>query len=221
MKKYVVKVLNTTHITHDVKYFVVEKPAGYNYHLGQATLLSIKDPEWEDELRPFTITSLNEQDHLEFIIKLYHDHEGVTNRLSIVNAGDELIVHDVIGAIQYKGPGVFIAGGTGITPFISIFRDLHRKHQITGNRLIYSNKTKSDVILEEELSAMLGNDFVKIFTREMVPGYHAERIDRNYLINNIKNFRQNFYVCGQHEFTMSINGFLKSLGAKSDKLVFD
>ena len=33
-----------------------------------------------------------------------------------------------------------------------------------GNRLIYSNKTSSDVMMENELSRMLKDDFIKIFT---------------------------------------------------------
>jgi predicted ferric reductase len=37
--------------------------------------------------------------------------------------GDELIIR-VWGAIEYKGEGVFIAGGAGVTPFIAILRQL-------------------------------------------------------------------------------------------------
>jgi predicted ferric reductase len=36
----------------------------------------------------------------------------------------ELIIRDVWGAIEYKGEGVFIAGGAGVTPFIAILRQL-------------------------------------------------------------------------------------------------
>ncbi|MCK7517280.1 MAG: hypothetical protein MZV64_05925 [Ignavibacteriales bacterium] len=43
---------------------------------------------------------------------------------------NELILHDVFGAINYKGEGVFIAGGAGVTPFISIFRYLQSKNEI-------------------------------------------------------------------------------------------
>lgn len=221
MNNYIVKVLEAYNVTHDVRCFVVEKPAGYHFTPGQATLISINQPEWEDELRPFTFTSLNEQDYLEFVIKIYSDHIGVTNMLGGINAGTELIVHDVFGAIQYKGPGVFIAGGTGVTPFISIFRNLYRTDQITGNRLFYSNKTSNDVILEEELHLMLKDGFVKLYTREKVPGYYGHRIDRNFLIENITDFRQNFYVCGPDEFAANITDHLRSLGTKPDTVIFD
>jgi len=221
MNNYIVKVLEANYITHDVKCFVVEKPAGYDFIPGQATVVSINHPEWEDEMRPFTFTSLKEQNYLEFIIKIYKDHDGVTNMLGGIKAGDELIVHDVIGAIQYKGPGVFIAGGTGITPFISIFRDLYKNNQIPGNKLIYSNKTTADVIIEKELQNILQDGFVKVFTRENVAGYFGRRIDRKFLIENIGSIKQNFYVCGPFDFVESITADLIGLGAHTNRIVFD
>jgi predicted ferric reductase len=36
---------------------------------------------------------------------------------------DELMFHDIFGTIAYQGKGVFIAGGAGIHPFISICLD--------------------------------------------------------------------------------------------------
>jgi ferredoxin-NADP reductase len=221
MDNHIVKVLKAFFITHDVKCFVVEKPEGYDFVPGQATDVSINLPEWKDKLRPFTFTCLKDRNYLEFIIKIYNDHEGVTNMLGRINAGAELILHDVFGTIQYKGPGVFIAGGAGITPFISIFRDLYKNNQLRGNRLIYTNKTFEDVIMEDELHKMLKNDFIRIFTRENVIGYTERRIDRNFLIENIADFGQNFYVCGPNEFVKNITGHLINLGATAETLVFE
>ena len=220
-ESHIVKVLKAQYITHDVKRFVVEKPKGYNFIPGQATEVSVNLQEWKDEKRPFTFTCLQDEDYLEFMIKIYHDHNGVTAILGKTNAGDELILRDVWGAIHYKGPGVFIAGGAGITPFIAILRDLHKKGQLKGNRLIYSNKTSEDVIMEAELQEMLQEDFIKIFTRENVTGFVGRRIDRKYLIANIADFSQHFYVCGPSSFVKSISALLVELGAKPDEVVFE
>ena len=221
MNSHIVKVLKAQYITHNVKCFMVEKPDGYDFIPGQATDVSINLPEWKDKLRPFTFTCLRDRNYLEFIIKIYDDHDGVTKMLGRINAGDELILHDVFGTIQYKGPGVFIAGGAGITPFISIFRDLYKNNQLRGNRLIYTNKTHEDVILEEELHRMLKNDFIRIFTREHIIGYTERRIDRNLLIENIADFGQKFYVCGPDEFVKNITSLLLDLGAAADTLVLE
>src|SRR4051812_7295035 len=112
------------YITHDVKRFTVEKPRGCSFKAGQATDVSINKPEWKDEKHPFTFTSLNSWKELEFTIKIYREHNGMTNQLEKLQVGDELIIGDVWGAITYSGEGVFIAGGAGITPFIAILRQL-------------------------------------------------------------------------------------------------
>ncbi|WP_281225853.1 FAD-binding oxidoreductase [Flavobacterium aquiphilum] len=221
METHVVKILKAFYINHDVKCFVTEKPSGYDFIPGQATDVSINLPEWEDKLRPFTFTNLKEQNYLEFMIKIYKDHEGVTNKLGSINAGSELILHDVFGAIQYKEKGTFIAGGAGITPFISIFRDLYKKQEIHGNKLIFSNKTAEDVIMPEELQKMLKKDFLNVFTRENVIGFQEKRIDRNFLIDTIADFSQNFYVCGPSDFVKNITNHLFDLGANVDTVVFE
>jgi ferredoxin-NADP reductase len=221
MNSHIVKVIEAIYITHDVKRFTVEKPAGFNFLPGQAAEVSINLPLWKNQLRPFTFTSLREDDHLEFMIKIYRDHEGLTNMLGRTNACAELILHDVFGAIQYKGLGVFIAGGAGITPFISIFRDLYHKNLIEGNSLIYSNKNSEDVIMEDELQGMLKDNFIKLFTRENVMGFRGRRIDRAYLIDHISDFGQHFYVCGPAGFVKSISKDLHDLGAGMDTIVIE
>ena len=119
-EEHIVKILETEYVTHNVKRFKLSKPDSYKFKPGQATDIVINLPGWKEERRPFTFTGLNDWDTLEFTIKIYNDHNGVTNELGKLHAGDELILHDVFGAINYKGEGVFIAGGAGVTPFIAI-----------------------------------------------------------------------------------------------------
>jgi ferredoxin-NADP reductase len=221
MSEHIVKVLEANYITHNVKRFKLEKPAGYKFISGQATDVSLNLPEWENELRPFTFTSLNEWDYLEFTIKIYNERKGVTAMLGKTNKGAELILHDVFGAIQYKGTGVFIAGGAGITPFISILRSLDVSNKLEGNKLIFSNKTSADVILEEELTNMLKGNFIKVFTREHVIGFRRKRIDRDFLTEHIADFGQHFYVCGPDEFVTSISQLLKDLSASPQSVVIE
>lgn len=221
MTEFKVKILDIKSVTHDVKRFRVEKPAGYNFIPGQATEVAINKPEWKSEKRPFTFTSLNDEPYLEFTIKSYSDHNGVTNALHKLSVGDELLIHDVWGAIAYKGEGVFIAAGAGVTPFIAILRQLHKDKLIAGNKLIFSNKTSKDIILREEFEKMLGKNFINVLTDENVPGIHNKRIDKNYLKEVINNFEQHFYVCGPEKFTEAITAALIDLGAKVDEVVFE
>ena len=221
MESHIVKINAIRQVTHDVKSFRIEKPAGYQFSPGQATEVSINKPGWEEERRPFTFTSLNQHPWLEFTIKRYADHDGVTNLLHQLKEGDELIIRDVWGAIEYKGPGYFIAGGAGITPFIAILRQLHEDKRIDGNVLFFSNKTAVDVIYEEELSNILGNDAHFILTREEKEGYEHGFIDSVFLQKNISNFKRHFYICGPDKMIHDINAALEKLGASADLVVFE
>jgi ferredoxin-NADP reductase len=221
MSNHIVKVIESRFINYDVKKFIVEKPEGFDFIPGQGVNISINDPEWKNELRPFTFTNVKDAKNLEFIIKIYANNKGVTNRLAGVNAGDELILHDVFGAIHYEKPGIFIAAGTGITPFLAIFRDLYKQNKLRGNRLIFVNKTSIDIIAGQELQRMFKKDFINIYTREGFIGFNGKRIDRNFLIENIVDFSQHFYVCGPSDFVETVVENLKSLGAKSDSLIFE
>jgi ferredoxin-NADP reductase len=218
---YIVRIIEMKQVTHDVKYFRTEKPLGYQFLPGHATDLSINKPGFEDEKRPFTFTALTSELYLEFTIKRYPDHHGITDKLHQLQIGDELIISDPWGAIDYKGPGVFIAGGAGITPFIAILRTLYRDKKTTGNKLFFSNKTAADIIYEKELKMILGNDVVFILSRDKNDQFTQGRMDKNFLENNISNFSSRFYVCGPDSMVQEIVKTLAELGASTDALVFE
>ena len=98
----VVKIISIEPITHDVLRVVAEKPANLMFNAGQAVDISINKQGWEKELRAFTFTSLPNDEYIEFTIKTYPSHNGVTQQLLSLTKGDELIIHDVFGDIAYK-----------------------------------------------------------------------------------------------------------------------
>jgi ferredoxin-NADP reductase len=221
MEGYIVKILKIEEVTHNVRRFTVSKPDNYSFLPGQATEVSVNKESLKNEKRPFTFTGLNEWPTLEFTTKIYTDHHGVTEALGKVKEGDELIIRDVWGAINYKGPGVFIAGGAGVTPFIAIFRQLHKDNKLEGNTLFFSNKTEKDIILKDEFSKMLGKNFYNTLTQEKSKKYDHRKIDKAFLRDHIKNFNQNFYVCGPDLFVKDITEFLQGLGVKADTIIFE
>lgn len=211
MTQQIVKIRYITHITHDVLEIVTDKPEGFTFIAGQAVAVSINKIGWVNEVRPFSLTSIPEQYFLEFIIKVYPLHKGVTNHLLQLKEGDELILHNTFGAISYKGKGVFIAGGAGITPFISILRDLHSREEVDGNKLIFANKTKEDIILEAELKAILKHNFVNIIADENVKGYAQGLISESFLKSHVSQSCKNVYLCGPPQMMEAVEGLLRQL----------
>ncbi len=215
------KIIDIQSVTHNVRRYRLEKPEGFHFEPGQATEVSIDKDEWRHEKRPFTFTCLNEDPFLEFTIKSYQDHEGVTNELSKLVEGDKLIVRDVWGTIQYKGPGYFIAGGAGITPFIAILRQLHKDNKLEGNKLYFSNQTDKDIILKNELTAMLGDNAHYLVTHDATTKYDTRRIDEAFLKAEIPDFNKHFYVCGPDKMISDIREILERLGANVGAVVFE
>jgi cytochrome-b5 reductase len=220
-ERHTVTLLMSEFVTHDVKRFLVSKPPGFSFEAGQGVELAIKASPWQDEARPFTPTSLNDDAVLEFTIKRYSDHEGVTHALHRLAVGVELLLSEPFGTISYQGPGVFLAGGAGITPFMAILRERARAAELDGNTLIFSNKTPADVIYEKELRHYLGGRCILTCTGAAAPGYEQRRIDKAFLAEKIEDFGQHFYVCGPPGFMKAVNGALKDLGAKPESLVFE
>ena len=221
MKESIARILRLDQVTHDVIRFTVEKPVGYAFTAGLATEVSVNKPKLKIKKRPFTFTNLNDNNYIEFTIKIYAEHKGVTLALSLLKPGDELILRDVWGAIHYQGPGTFIAGGAGITPFIAIFRQLNKEGRVAGNKLIFSNKTVKDIILKDEFTKLLGEDITNTLTKEKKRGYHSGRISQAFLKKKIIDFNQHFYVCGPESFVRDVSKHLVNLGAKPDSLVIE
>lgn len=221
MESHIVKIRSIEKVTHDVLRILLEKPDHYFFTPGQATEVAINKAGWKDKRNPFTFTCLPDENFLEFTIKTYPAHNGVTNELLKLKPGDELIIHDVWGAISYKGEGVFIAGGAGITPFLAIFRNLAQTKKIGNNKLIFANKTKADIIHEKEFTELLGKNFINILSDENIPGYAYGMITEKFLRDNVESFDKMFYVCGPPPMMDAVQKYLRDLGVGNNSVIVE
>jgi len=221
MADYKLKILKITKLTHDVRSYRLEKPAGFKFIPGQAADVSINKPGYVDQKRSFTFTALNDWDYLEFTIKSYTDHDGVTKEIGKLTEGDELIVSDPWGAISYKGEGVFLAGGAGVTPFIAILRDLKNKGMIGNNKLIFANKTESDIIHKDEFEQLLGKNFINILSDDKSGKYASGFITEQFLKSNIDDFNKMFYLCGPPPMMNAVEKILANLKVDKSKIVIE
>ena len=208
-------------ITPDVLQIRTNKPEGLEFKPGQATELFIKKENWKDEGRPFTFTSLPDDSYLEFVIKTYTSHEGVTDKLLDLKGGDKLLQNEVFGNIYFRGEGTFIAGGAGLTPLIAILRDRQRNGGNETNRLIFANKTSKDIILKDELTEMLSDRFINILSDEKTENFEYGHIDQSFLKQHIINLNQKFYVCGPDPMIESVVSDLKTLGVEAENIIVE
>lgn len=211
MEEFKLKILKIVDITHDVRAYQLAKPAEYQFIPGQAADVAINKLGLIDQKRPFTFTSLNSWNFLEFIIKSYNDHDGITKQIGKLSIGDELIVSEPWGSIRYKGPGTFIAGGAGVTPFIAIIRDLFEKKLIEDNKLIFANKTAADIILKKEFEYILGQNLINILSEEKSVEHHTGFISSSFIKEHLNSFNKYFYVCGPPPMMDSVENIFKDI----------
>lgn len=100
MMKHHVTLLMNTLVTHDVRRFVVTKPDGFAFTPGQGVELAIDTPAWREQARPFTPTSLAADGVMEFTIKAYPRHGGVTWALHRLRPGASLLMSAPFGTIK-------------------------------------------------------------------------------------------------------------------------
>jgi hypothetical protein len=211
-----VKIEDKKYLTHDVIQFTVEKPEGFTYTAGQAVEASLDDPKFKNDWAPFTMTSINNDRFLQFTIKIYSAHNGMTRALSKLNVDDFFLITDPWDSFISKGPGVFIAGGTGVTPFIALLRQMDVDGTVGESTLLFSNKTEADIFLADEFKKILGDNFINIITRDEKSPFYQGRIDKKLLKKYVSSFKQPFYLCGPDNFAEDIKRYLIELGAGDD-----
>lgn len=219
MKTHNVRIMSIGLITRDVLQIFTEKPADLVFKPGQAVDISINKEGWKDEKRPFTFTSLPDDEFLQFTIKTYPSDKGVTNELLSLRKNDSLFLYDVFGAIEYRNEGYFIAGGAGITPFISILRNLKSKNSIGNNKLIYANKTRDDIILKYEFEHLLGKNFVNILSDETAQGYAHGYLTRDFLSKQMPDLTKDIYLCGPPSMMEAVEKILSDLGVDDSQII--
>ncbi|MGM5470615.1 FAD-binding oxidoreductase [Flavobacteriaceae bacterium LMO-SS05] len=215
---YRTQLIKKEQLNHNVFSFKLEKPYHYHFKVGQAVDLSIDKPGYELDVAPFTIANLDEDSFLEFIIKIKPDTESLTYGMSQLVPGDVLQISEPWDSYTYKGEGVFIAAGTGITPFLPIINDLKKKgkdvkHQ---HKLIYANRSKKDILFRPKLKRIFGESFINVLSQSKSKTSIFGRIDRNLLVSHISTFNQNFYICGPKSFEENVTGSLLSLGINKE-----
>lgn len=210
-------------VTHDTHHLRFARPDGFDFTPGQAVDIALDRDGWRDEKRPFTMTSLPGEAHLDFVIKSYPDHDGVTEQIGQLMPGAQVTATDPWGAFENKGPGFIVAGGAGVTPFIAILKDHMRTHgSAEGFKLLFANKTARDVILRDTFVSMRGLETTFLVTDEDAPeddGLHKGFLDRDTLAAELPEGCARAYVCGPPAMIEAVSDDLGALGVPGDAIL--
>jgi predicted ferric reductase len=134
-----------------------EGHAGMSFKPGQFAWLTLRGSPWHIKEHPFSFSSsAAHQERLEFTIKELGDFTRTIKKTQVGEIAYLDGPYGVFSVDQYPdAPGfVFIAGGVGGAPIVSMLRTLADRHEQRPLWFIYGNDRWDDVIFGEELESL-------------------------------------------------------------------
>jgi ferredoxin-NADP reductase len=136
--------------------FHFERPAGFAHDAGQNALFTLIDPPETDAQgpsRPFTLASAPHEPDLMIATRMRDSaFKRVLKsappglKVQIDGPSGIMVLHD-----EVERPAVFLAGGIGVTPFLSMARHAAKKRLPHRIHLFYSNRRPEDAAFLDEL----------------------------------------------------------------------
>jgi len=215
--------------------FHFTRPSGFQFRAGQSLTMSLIDPPEMDgkgATRTFTIASAPHETELmiatrmrDSAFKRYLKAAPAGTPLRIDGPNGEMVLHD-----DPARPAVFLAGGIGITPFLSMARHASREQLPNRIYLFYSNRRPEDAAFLAELQEMERRN----------PNYHliatmaeAEKstqawsgetgfIRRDMLERHLPDTASpNYYFAGPPAMTMAMQEMLQGVGIGEDAMRYE
>jgi predicted ferric reductase len=127
---------------------------GIDHVAGQFAFLTFVSLGLPQQTHPFTIASAPNEEGLRFVIKNLGDF---TAKLGELKAGDHVFVEGAYGTFNFKNMArkrqVWVAGGIGITPFLSMARSFEQSDGVEAH-LFYSVADGAQAYGSEELTRL-------------------------------------------------------------------
>ncbi len=201
-----------------------------DYSPGQYGYLSIKSQEVSKEFHPFSFASSPvKNDSISFTIKELGDY---TNQIGTVKIGETAYIegpYGIFNALKSKANHlVLIAGGSGITPFLSLLRYMKDTKNTRKVTLIWGVKFPYELFLNDEFEEMkrINPNLAIIPVISDDESWEGESgfIDREKLerlapcVDPGKEIQKNdYYICGPPAMVKNVRPALKSLGVNKSK----
>ena len=139
--------------------FHFAKPADFKFEAGQSVNVSLIDPAETDpkgNSRSFSLVSAPYE--IELVIATRMRDTAFKRVLKAMPAGGRVGLRGPAGMFTLDPadarPAVFLAGGIGVTPFVSMLRDAAHSRLGRDLWLLYSNRRPEDAAFLEELAAL-------------------------------------------------------------------
>lgn len=219
----VIEVLQETHDTWSLHF----EGKHIDYKPGQFMIVQLVRDGKVSESHPFTICSSLTRDRLSITVKSVGDF---TSTIGDTRTSDHAYVDAPYGVFSFLNHDardlLFIAGGIGITPFMSMLRYVHDEELERNITLMWGNKTEQDIPFRDELERMAAEmsslNVVHVMSRQ--PNWPGEkgRIDAEKLKKYVSHLEEpQCFICGPPPMTAAIVKTLGDLGVPKKRIHYE
>lgn len=186
---------------------------------GQFVSLQLISKAVSREMHPFSIVSAPEDAVMRLAAKQLGDY---TTLLAAAEPGDVAVIYGPNGRLghQLSPAEVWIAGGIGITPFVSMARSLNQQQLPQDVTLLYMVRNRKEAIFIDELQQIATNmPRLKVVLWESASQGRLEvkEIDRQVGLARISTVR----LCGPRSMMMSMSVQLQQKGIAANAIVLE
>ncbi len=220
MKKLILKSkINETNLTSTL---VFNRPQDFVFKAGQ--YLNVVIPGLMTHGKSYTISSTPSDDYIGLTIKKQGKFSSALLELDL---GAVIEVEEPQGYFfdnfSNDEKNVFLAGGIGITPFMSLLRSYNKNGaSFKELELMYSNKFKNEIVFFDELKVMAEKNKIKLInflTQEKDSQFESGRVTVETIKKQIENISEkSFYLCGSISFVNDMWLALGSLGVAEERI---
>jgi cytochrome-b5 reductase len=226
------KIIDKQPVTHDASRFRFELQEGVEFDYLPGDHMKIyPDPGNPLEFKPYTPTTTPDiKGYFELIIKHYPDGK-VSGYMKDRNKGDLVGMsgphtggHFADGMAKKVG---MVAGGTGITPMISIIRSILKRGLEVEISLLFANKSVDDIILKDEFDEFSDkhDNFKRYYVVDKAP--EGWEMSEGHITKEMMSERlfapsdaTVIFVCGPPMMQINMKKYLIELGHKKEKVIF-
>jgi len=206
--------------TSDTKTLRVDRPAYFGFVSGQFVNVTLMTPEDGRVRRAYSIASSPLESHIDLTVRQLPG--GLVSKILTddVSIGDRLNLRGPYGRFVFEERKlVWIAGGSGIVPFRSMWRYIEGTKSRADFTLLYATKSFDQIIYREELAALSqqGHRILHTLTRDAPAGWSGflGRIDQRMLTAAIPDFNGPlFYICGPPSMCDDVARHLIDIGVQ-------
>ena len=141
-------------MTHDIKRLVLKPAKRLEFSPGQYASLQFT-PE---HIRPYSMAGIDDDDHLEFHVRLVPDGRVTGYIENQLKVGDAIRISGPLGTAylrkKHDGPMLCVAGGTGLAPVLSIVRGALSAGMLNPIHVYFGVRTEQDIYGAEWLAAL-------------------------------------------------------------------